>query len=48
MRDNEGCFAKLLVFAITLAVCLLFTRWKYNAVMGADFPEWLKYYLLWR
>ena len=33
---------------VVFAVCLLLTRWMFNAVMATDWPDWLKYFVLLR
>ena len=37
---------KFLAFVLLIALCLLFAYWRYNAVIGSDLPDWLKYVIL--
>ena len=36
----------LLIVIVMFAVCILFARWYFGAVMASDFPDWVKYLLL--
>ena len=36
----------LVVVIVTTILVVVFTRWVYEAVMGSNMPEWLKYLIL--
>lgn len=38
--------AFILALILVVALGLLFTQWEYNAVIGSDLPDWLKYAIL--
>lgn len=45
-KDN---FAKLIiwiVFVITVILCLMVSKWLFEAIYNSDMPAWLKYILL--
>lgn len=43
---NNRTWLVVLLFIVVLALSLALSRWRFDAVMGADIPDWLKYFLL--
>lgn len=44
MKDNT--FLELLIILITSILCIFLAKWFYDAVMGTDWPDWVKYLVL--
>lgn len=43
---NKGTLLLILLLVGLFALSVIYERWIFNAVMGADIPGWLKYLLL--
>lgn len=46
MKDNEGCLIGVLLFVIVGVIAVVAVRWRFNTIMAADIPDWVKYMLL--
>lgn len=46
MKEDFGCFMRLLGWVLLIAALAAFSLWTTYAIAESDLPEWVKYWLL--
>lgn len=46
MKDNIGIVVGFIMYALAIVIVILMCKWMFEAVMGSNMPDWLKYMIL--